>query len=819
MEKSPRQEIQPPDIPGNLPSRLVQLSKYEDWRYGFVKERLRIFYLIALISNPIWIGLDYSHGSPFYSLVLLRALFNLAWIIGFWRIHYENSLLELKILLVTTVLIPNMGIAEMTVVLGGFSSQYYNGINLLFLAGAVIIPVFWKVHLVAHLCSLVYYFGTNFLQNPQITNWQIPFENFMFLVWTSLVLLTSVLLYERLQRAEFEARMQLLELDRLKSEFFANVSHELRTPLTLSLGAFKALKGLSLNSEIQELVQLGLRNSSRLLSLINELLDLAKFDSGRTSLKKRVFDLSDLVRGVGASFQSSRGRRIHFHGLSNPVPVEADPRQLKKVIYNLLSNAFKFSDPEEGQVWIKLNEQSKSLQLAFEDNGIGIPHEQLERIFNRFSQVEGASTRLFEGTGIGLALVREIIQLHGGTITVESKLGEGSIFTMTLPRGAASLENLGRLEEEEFFDFIEQNVDQQHSIVPIGKEGDQSNDSPLILVADDNSDMRGYLQRILAKHYRLCLAKDGQEAVKLAKEVHPDLILTDMMMPQMSGDELLKAVRNDPTLASTPVIFLTARAGTEARVECLEEGADDYIQKPFDDNEVLARIGNIIRTRSTERKLIELQKEKLSRFLPAHVAELILSGSAEDFLHGHRTEITVLFIDLRGFTAFAESAEPEDIMGLLGEFQAEMGKIITENQGTLERFTGDGMMVFFNDPLPVRNHQAEAAHCALSLHLRVKDLQESWKGRGFTLGVGIGMATGFATLGIIGFEERRDYTAIGSVTNLAARLCAEAQDEQILIPERFKNQVADLFDCEPIGEMKLKGFRNSIHVFNIVGRK
>jgi class 3 adenylate cyclase len=416
-------------------------------------------------------------------------------------------------------------------------------------------------------------------------------------------------------------------------------------------------------------------------------------------------------------------------------------------------------------------------------------------------------------------LVKEIVHLHGGTITVESKLGEGSIFTITLPRGSASLANLRPLEEEEVLDFIEERVDQQKSIVPTGKLGTLPSDSPLVLVADDNSDMRGYLQRILAKHYHLCLAKDGQEALEIAKDNHPDLILTDMMMPQMSGEELLKAVRNDPTLASTPVIFLTARAGTEARVESLEAGADDYIQKPFDEKEVLARINNLIRSRSTERKLIELQKEKLSRFLPAHVGELVLSGGAEDFLHGHRTEITVLFIDLRGFTAFAESTEPEEVMGILSEFQAEMGKIITEHQGTLERFTGDGMMVFFNDPLPVPNHPVVAARCALAMHHRDKDLRTNWKNRGFELGAGIGMATGFATLGVIGFEERRDYTAIGSVTNLAARLCAEAHHEQILVPEKFKNEVTAFFDSEPVGEMTLKGFRNSIQVFSILGRK
>jgi signal transduction histidine kinase/class 3 adenylate cyclase len=817
--KSISEKNQPPQLLGQLSSQGFQLDKYEDCRNCFLKDRLRVLYLLAIFGNPTMLWVDYLQGDHWITLLLLRTLMESFWILGFLMLRSQNDSIQLNALLIWWILGPNIIISEMVVVLGGFSSLYYIGLNLMFLGAAVVAPVSWKSHLTGQLTSLLYYLGVNIFRGQGVINLADVSLNLTILIWMCIALLVSVFLYERLHRAEFEARIKLLELDRLKSEFFANVSHELRTPLTLTLGAFKALKGISLDSKVQELIQLGLRNGSRLLFLINELLDLAKFDSGKTKLEKRFFDLSDLVRGVGASFQSSKGRRIHYRGLSSPVPIEGDPRQLKKVIYNLLSNAFKFNDPEEGQVWIKLSEQPEGLQLEFEDNGIGIPHEQLDKIFDRFSQVESKATRRFEGTGIGLALVREIIQLHRGTITVESKLGEGSIFTISLPRGTASLENVRPLEEEEFLDLIEEKSDQQTSIAHIGSAGALTSDFPLVLVADDNSDMRGYLQRVLANHYRLCLVKDGQEALELAKEIHPDLILTDMMMPRMSGDELLKAVRNDPSLASTPVIFLTARAGTEARVESLEEGADDYIQKPFDEKEVLARINNLIKSRRTERSLLELQKEKLSRFLPAHVGELVLSGDAEDILKGHRTEITVLFIDLRGFTAFAESTEPEDVMGLLSEFQGEMGKIITAYQGTLERFTGDGMMVFFNDPLPIVNHKVVAARCALAMQNRIKSLQESWKKRGFELGAGIGLATGFATLGVVGFEERCDYTAIGSVTNLAARLCAEAHHDQILVPERFKNEISDFIDCELVGEMQLKGFRNSIQVFTFLGLK
>jgi signal transduction histidine kinase len=231
---------------------------------------------------------------------------------------------------------------------------------------------------------------------------------------------------------------QLQQLDRLKSDFFANISHELRTPLSLSLGAFKVLSKLSPTAEAKDVIQSGSRNNARLLFLINELLDLAKYDSGLVQLKKRCIDFALLVRTVAANFESGERRRIHFRGMDRPVPLEADPNQMKKVLYNLLANALKFSDPDEGQVWMRLISKDNQVELELEDNGIGIPRDQLKRIFDRFTQVEGSATRRYEGTGIGLALVKEIITAHKGKIAVESQLGRGSTFIITLPTGSAT---------------------------------------------------------------------------------------------------------------------------------------------------------------------------------------------------------------------------------------------------------------------------------------------------------------------------------------------------------------------------------------------
>jgi class 3 adenylate cyclase len=343
-----------------------------------------------------------------------------------------------------------------------------------------------------------------------------------------------------------------------------------------------------------------------------------------------------------------------------------------------------------------------------------------------------------------------------------------------------------------------------------------ADDRPTVLAADDNADMRAYLQRVLAKPYRVMLANDGADALEQIRLHRPELVLTDAMMPRMSGYDLLKAIRADPTLLSIPVVFLTARAGTEARVESLEAGADDYLAKPFDEHELLARVGNLIRARAQERELAQLQKEKLSRFLPSYLADMILAGDREEFLKGHRANITVVFIDLRGFTEFAESAAPEDLMVVLREYQSHMGTIISEYEATLERFSGDALMVFLNDPLPVPNHIEQGVRMAIAMRSRVVGLCREWNNRGISLGAGIGIATGYATLGVVGFEGRKDYAAIGPVINLAARLCSEATHGQILVSERVWQSISKEFRGEHIGNLTLKGFHKPMATYNLI---
>jgi adenylate cyclase len=230
-------------------------------------------------------------------------------------------------------------------------------------------------------------------------------------------------------------------------------------------------------------------------------------------------------------------------------------------------------------------------------------------------------------------------------------------------------------------------------------------------------------------------------------------------------------------------------------------------------------VNNLIRARAQERELARLQKEKIARFLPRNLADMIISGEHEDFLKGHRREITVVFIDLRGFTSFVEKADPEEVITILREYQATMGNLVSEYGGTLDRFIGDAVMVYFNDPLPSPNHAHQAVKMAIAMRQAIYSLQEEWKKRGIELGAGIGIATGYATIGAVGFEDRLDYAAIGPVTNLAARLCSEAQHGQILVSDRVFQVVKKSVIAEPIGELMLKGIQRPVAVSQVVGMR
>ena len=365
-----------------------------------------------------------------------------------------------------------------------------------------------------------------------------------------------------------------------------------------------------------------------------------------------------------------------------------------------------------------------------------------------------------------------------------------------------------------------------------------------ILVVDDVPRNVKLLADVLAaKGYRTSTAASGEEALAAIAVEPPDLVLLDVMMPGLSGYDVCRAIRADPQLAMLPVVLVTALDPAKERITGLEAGADDFLGKPIQQAELMARVRSLLRIKALYDEVQRHKQElldwnrlleqrvadgvqqlervgRLKRFFSPQLAEAILSGGADDPLKSHRREITVVFLDLRGFTAFTETADPEEVMAVLADYHRAMGQLIVAHEGTLERFSGDGMMVFFNDPVVIPDPAPRAVRMALAMQQQMAGLSSAWQRRGYQLQMGVGIAQGFATLGGIGFEGRIDYGAIGNVTNLSARLCGEAAGGEILVSQRVHGALqADADELAarlaPAGELVLKGLQRPVPAWRV----
>ena len=361
-----------------------------------------------------------------------------------------------------------------------------------------------------------------------------------------------------------------------------------------------------------------------------------------------------------------------------------------------------------------------------------------------------------------------------------------------------------------------------------------------VLVVDDTEMNRDMLCALLeADGHKTAVAENGKLGINALETESYDLVLLDVMMPEMNGYEVLETMKANPRLCDIPVIVLSALDEIGSVVRCIDLGAEDYLPKPFDPVLLRARIGACLEKKRLRDQEVQLRGEleewnktlearvkeqvaqlerlgRLKRFFSPQLAELIVSGDADDPLKTHRRELTVVYLDLRGFTAFAETAEPEEVMEILHEYHAAMGKLILEYEGTLEHFAGDGMMIFFNDPVPVKNAAERAIRMTVAMRDKVKELSRNWRKLGHDLDFGVGIAQGYATIGAIGFEGRWEYGAIGSVPNLAARLCGEAKAGEILVAQRLLAGVEEFIDSESIGELALKGFHRPVSAHRIL---
>ncbi|MEX2235581.1 MAG: ATP-binding protein [Cyclobacteriaceae bacterium] len=451
------------------------------------------------------------------------------------------------------------------------------------------------------------------------------------------VALIAIFLYWRTfenKRIKLKHRAEhLSELDTLKTKFFANISHEFRTPITLILGPLRELYDGTFKGDQKPVYGTMMRNGQRLLRLINQLLELSKLEAGKMRVHPVSTDLVEFIREIAASYESlakDKAIKYFFYPEVSEVNAYIDPEKIEKVIHNLLSNAFKFTK-EGGEIILYLKIEKARAMISVKDTGVGIPSDQIPKIFDRFFQVDSSQTRKYEGSGLGMAIAKELVELHDGKIAVESVEGKGTTFTVWLPMAGDHLkdeETSGSLKRESSISLQPEvpmrsealNANGGEQLTPITSE-----EHPVVLIVEDNSDMRQYIRRTLSEFYHLSEAANGRAGVEKAQEIIPDLIISDIMMPEMDGYKLCKLIKTNELTSHIPVILLTAKADRDSKLAGLETGADDYLSKPFD----AAELKLIVRNRIDERRKL---REKFAKEITLEPRQISVTSLDEKFL-------------------------------------------------------------------------------------------------------------------------------------------------------------------------------------------
>ncbi|HAZ43236.1 MAG TPA: adenylate cyclase [Cyanobacteria bacterium UBA11369] len=630
----------------------------------------------------------------------------------------------------------------------------------------------------------------------------------------------------RLYQKTRQQAERLLELDRQKTEFFQNISHEFRTPLTLMMGPLESVVSQKQDLPYEQ-AEIALRSCRRLLRLVNQLLDIQRIDAGRVQARFRPCDLSEMIAQIVEAFRpycEKKNLRLVSELKSCPL-VYLDPEKFDKVLYNLLSNAMKFTN-SGGIIAIKVEPAGDHIRIQIKDTGIGIRTEQIPHLFERFRQAEGSVNRSYEGSGLGLALVKELVELHGGQISVESIYEAGTTFTVWLQTGTAHLPIDQVLEVQTQVELSRAAVELadlellEESKTEESSGGEESSISRTILVVDDNPDLRAYVSRILrSSGFEVLTARDGAEGYSLAKSKQPQLIVTDLMMPVVSGWDLIRMVREDENLAGTPMILLTAKVDDDTRIEGAEMGADAYLAKPFNDRELLAEVRNLLALKENERRVSELNtyltESVLKRFLPPAMVKGAASGRLMLDLRPEPRLVTILFSDIVGFTQLSNTLRSRRIAELLNEYLEAMTKVVFDNGGTVDKFMGDAVLALFGAPEDMTpNEQVRRAIAAARQMQQVlSKLNARWSEQGIPeVQFRCGIHQGTAVVGMFGSAQRSDYTAIGPTVNIASRLQEAAKPNGILVSAA----VADYLKEDEIikgSPLQLKGVDETVLTF------
>ncbi|MCT7953722.1 response regulator [Laspinema palackyanum] len=640
----------------------------------------------------------------------------------------------------------------------------------------------------------------------------------------------------RLYQKTRQQAERLLELNRLKTEFFQNISHEFRTPLTLMMGPLESAVEHHQDLPLDQ-AAIALRNTRRLLRLVNQLLDLQRLDAGRMQPTFRPCDLLAFVSQTVEIFRPYCEKKgIEITTDLQPCPsLYLDLEKFDKVLYNLLSNAMKFT-ASGGKIMVFLEQAGDYSLLQVKDTGIGIRTDQVPHLFERFRQAEGSANRSYEGSGLGLALAKELVELHGGTIAVESNYGEGSAFMVWLPLGnshlppdqiievptgvepaRASVELADVQMEEDGVGFIGPG-----GMVQPAQPSTIHTLHPTIVVVDDNPDLRNYVSGILTKEgYRVILARNGAEGFDVVLHHRPQLIVTDLMMPLVSGLDMIQMIREDESLRGTPIILLTAKVNEDTRIEGAEKGADAYLAKPFNDRELLAEVRNLLALKENERRVAQLNtyltESVLRRFLPPSMVQKAASGELSLDLRPEPRLITILFSDIVGFTQLANTLRSRRVAEVLNQYLTEMTQAVFDNGGTVDKFVGDAIVAMFGAPEDLTpNEQVRRAIATARQMLQALDrLNENWEQQGLPrVQFRCGIHQGTAVVGMFGGNLRSDYTAIGPSVNIASRLQESADPGTILVSAAVADYLHD-DEIVKFGSLQLKGIDETVLTFMV----
>ncbi|MEM7194699.1 MAG: ATP-binding protein [Pseudomonadota bacterium] len=603
---------------------------FEPYHQDYRVRESRTGCVVSIILIPAGVSLDLVvYPAMLVPFLMLRFLC-IAFIAGILALHFTDwGKQQIRWLMFAWSVGIQMVFCLMIYLTDGASSTYYAGLNLVVLAIGLVLPYTYREAIVFSVISLLLYLATCLLHGAEEINNILLYNNSYFIILTAVITVVAVYFKEKRRFEEFrlnynleQQNIQLEELDRYKSQFFANISHELRTPLTLILGPIEDIlrNASSLDEKVASLMHTARENGLRLLKLVNDLLDLIRLESGKSNLNLRPVDISSYASGLVDSVRhlaETREISLYTDWTEESAVASADERAIERILMNLLSNAIKFT-PKDGEVHVSTRVTKKFVVLSVADTGIGIGQDDLSVIFDRFRQADGSSTRKYTGAGIGLALVKELVDNMGGKVSVDSEPDVGTTMKVSFRRVSE-----GEMDAVQSEDIVvsDDNIEQLHEAardiagMPLDEPEGIYNPAgpetklPLVLVVDDEPAMRRYLVDILSESYRVIEARDGLQGLELANRNRPDLMVLDLMLPEMDGHEVCRLLKQSDETRSIKLVMLTASIDEDAKLRALRFGADDFLTKPFGRIELLTRLKNLHNTQELENDLRDNNEE------------------------------------------------------------------------------------------------------------------------------------------------------------------------------------------------------------------